>query len=134
MAKSYSLDLREKVVAFVERGHSRREAAGVFGVSPSFVVKLMNRRRKTGSIDPAPRGGSVGNLAPHRDFLVAAIETKPDQTMPDLAALLLAERDVVAAPASLSRLLIRCGLTRKKRRWLLRNESGPTSQPSDGSG
>ena len=33
------LDLREKV-AFVERGHPRREATGLFGVTPSFVGKL----------------------------------------------------------------------------------------------
>ena len=134
MAKSYSLDLREKVVAFVERGHSRRKAAEVFGVSPSFVVKLMDRLRRTGSADPSPRGGSAGKLAAHRDFLVAAIKAKPDQTMPDLAALLLVERGVVAAPASLSRLLIRCGLTRKKRRWLLQNGTERTSPPSGGSG
>ena len=134
MAKSYSLDLREKVIAFVERGHSRREAAAVFGVSPSFVVKLMDRLRRTGSADPAPRGGSAGKLAEHREFLVAAVEAKPDQTMPDLAALLLAERGVTAAPASLSRLLIRCGLTRKKRRWLLLSGTARTSLASDGPG
>ena len=134
MAKSYSLDLREKVIAFVGRGHSRREAAEVFGVSPSFVVKLMDRLRRTGLADASPRGGSTGKLAAHRDFLVAAIEAKPDRTMPDLAALLLAERGVTAAPASLSRLLIRCGLTRKKRRWLLQNGTARTSPASVGPG
>ena len=134
MAKSYSLDFREKVIAFVERGHSRRQAAEVFGVSPSFVVKLMDRLRRTGAADASPRGGSTGKLAAHRDFLVAAVESKPDQTMPDLAALLLSERGVTAAPASLSRLLIRCGLTRKKRRWLLQSGTARTSPASVGPG
>lgn len=130
MAKSYSLDLREKVAVFVDRGHSRQEAARVFDVSPSFVVKLMARRRATGSLEALPRGGSDGKLAAHRDFLVSAVEGEPDQTMPELAARLLAERGVVAAAASLSRLLIRCGLTRKKRRWLLRNRTAPMLPPS----
>ena len=85
----------------------------MFAVSPSFVVKLMARRRATGSLEALPRGGSDGKLAAHRDFLVSAVEEEPDQTMPELAARLLAARGVVAAPASLSRLLIRCGLTRK---------------------
>ena len=58
MAKSYSLDLREKVAAFVDRGHACREAARVFGVSPSFVVKLMARRRLTGSLSASARGGT----------------------------------------------------------------------------
>jgi transposase len=113
MAKSYSFDLREKVAAFVDRGHSRREAGRVFGVSASFVVKLMAKRRASGSLAASARGGTLGKLHAHRDFLIEAIAAKPDQTMPELAALLLAERGVAAAPASLSRLLIRCGLTRK---------------------
>ena len=43
MAKPYSDDLRERVVRAVEGGSSRREAAGQFAVSVSFVVKLMQR-------------------------------------------------------------------------------------------
>ena len=41
MGKSYSSDLRDGVVAFVEAGGSRRGAARQFGVSDSFVVKLL---------------------------------------------------------------------------------------------
>ncbi|RUU94972.1 IS630 family transposase, partial [Mesorhizobium sp. M1A.F.Ca.IN.020.03.2.1] len=41
MPKPYSLDLRERVVRFVEAGHSRRAAAAHFEVSVSFVVILM---------------------------------------------------------------------------------------------
>ena len=41
MVKPLSNDLRERVVAFVEAGHSRRATAAHFRVSPSFVIKLM---------------------------------------------------------------------------------------------
>ena len=41
MPKPYSLDLRERVVGFVEDGQSRRAAAARFRVSVSFVVNLM---------------------------------------------------------------------------------------------
>jgi hypothetical protein len=41
MPKPYSLDLRERVVSYVEAGHSRRAAAAHFRVSPSFVINLM---------------------------------------------------------------------------------------------
>lgn len=43
MAKSYPPDLIAKVTAFVAAGNSRREAARHFGVSASFVVKLMQK-------------------------------------------------------------------------------------------
>jgi transposase len=48
------------------------------------------------------------------DFLVAAVEEKPDVTMPELAGRLLAARGVGAHAASLSRLLCRAGFTYKK--------------------
>ena len=41
MPKPYSLDLRERVVSYVEAGHSRRAAAAHFRVSPPFVINLM---------------------------------------------------------------------------------------------
>lgn len=43
MGKSYSLDLRERVVSFVNSGHSRRAAALRYDVSASFVIKVMSR-------------------------------------------------------------------------------------------
>ena len=116
MSKPYSSDLRERVVAYVAAGHSRRAAAERFDVSPSFAVKLMARVRETGSSEPArigrPRGG--GKLAPCRAFLIACVEARPDITMPELAAKLEAEHGVEAHPASLSRVLCKAGFTYKK--------------------
>lgn len=116
MGKYYSLDLRERVMAHVDDGSTRRGAAVYFGVSPSFVVLLSQRRQSTGSLSPAvqgrPRGS--GKLASHRDFLVAEIKARPDMTMPELAARLQAEKGVTAHPSSLSRVLCAAGFTYKK--------------------
>jgi phage terminase Nu1 subunit (DNA packaging protein) len=65
MAKSYPPDLIEKVTAFVSAGNSRREAARHFGVSASFVVKLMQKAA-------AKSGGGGKKQAP------AAVEAAPD--------------------------------------------------------
>lgn len=116
MAKSYSSDLRERVIGFIRAGHSRREAARHFNVSPSFAVKLMARWCETGSLAPAPRGRprGGGKLAAHRNFLIAQVEDKPDITMPELAAKLETEQGVSVSPASLSRVLCKAGFTYKK--------------------
>jgi transposase len=116
MGKSYSLDLRERVIGFVGAGGSRRRAASQFDVSPSFAIKLWRRQEKTGSLEPAKQGrpSGTGKLANHRDYLIAQVQKRPDITMPELAALLEAERGVTASPASLSRLLCRAGFTFKK--------------------
>ena len=50
---------------------------------------------------------------PYEAFLVQVVEAEPAITMPELAARLLAEHAVVAAPAVLSRLLCRLGFTYK---------------------
>ena len=57
MPKPYSLDLRERVVDYVEAGHSRRAAAAHFRVSPSFVINLMTAFRERGGIAPKALGG-----------------------------------------------------------------------------
>ena len=105
MAKSYSVDLRQRIIRFVEAGGSRRAAARHFGVSMSCAIKLCDRWERTGSVAPGCRGGSVGKLAPHRDFVIARVEEKPDITMPELAAELEAKTGTCVAPASLSRFL-----------------------------
>jgi transposase len=116
MGKSYSVDLRERIVAQVAAGGSRRGAARHFGVSDSCAVKLLARFGLTGSAEPArqgrPPGG--GKLVAQRDFLIEQVEAKPDITMPELAARLKAEHGVTASPASLSRVLCAAGFTYKK--------------------
>jgi hypothetical protein len=51
---------------------------------------------------------------PYESFLIQTVEAKPAITMPELAARLLEEHGVVAAPAMLSRFLCRCGFSYKK--------------------
>ena len=50
MARAYSLDLRERVVAMVARGGTCRSVAAVFEVSMASVVKWSQRARMTGSV------------------------------------------------------------------------------------
>jgi transposase len=114
MTKAYSLDLRERVVRMVEGGRSRHAAAAHFGVSVSFVVKLVSAFHRTGSLAPQPEGGwRYSKLDPHRDYLEARMADKPDITMPELAAE-LAARGTRVDPASISRWLRRKGYRYKK--------------------
>ena len=48
MPHAVSNDLRERVVRFVESGHSCHETSRHFGTSVSFVVNLMALYRETG--------------------------------------------------------------------------------------
>src|SRR3954451_15192443 len=115
MGRCFSVDLRQRVAPFVAAGDSRRAAARRFGVSDSCAIKLAKRQAQFGS--PAPdrqgRPPGSGRLVPYTTFLIQVVEAEPAITMPELAARLLAEHAVVAAPAVLSRLLCRLGFTYK---------------------
>lgn len=116
MGKSYSLDLRNRVLGHIKGGHSRRDASRRFGVSPSFAVKLAGRVARTGSPKPARQGRPPGRgkLAAHIGALISWVEAQPDITMPELAAKLKAARGVKAHPGSLSRVLLMAGFSFKK--------------------
>ena len=105
MARPYSLDLRERVVASVEAGNSCRTVADIFGVSVASVVKWAQRARSTGSAAAKPMGGKRPYLLKaQRQWLLARLAQKPDLT---LHALLgeLAARGVVVSCDTLWRFL-----------------------------
>jgi transposase len=56
MPKAYSLDLRERVVRFVDAGRSRHAAAAHFQVSVSLVVNLMKAYIASGRLAPKRSG------------------------------------------------------------------------------
>lgn len=116
MGRSYSQDIRGRVTAAVTGGLSRRAAARRFAVSESSAIRWAARTTREGSPAARKQGRPLGKgpLAGHLDFLIAAVEAKPDITMPELAALLWVERGVSAHVASLSRLLCRAGFSYKK--------------------
>lgn len=116
MGRAYSGDLRERVYGEVAGGGSRRAAARRFGVSASTSVRLARRMAETGSLAPARQGRppGAGKLAAHHELLIGWVEADGDITMPELAARLADERQVVAHPASLSRYLRKAGYTVKK--------------------
>src|SRR3546814_19461115 len=76
MTRAYSEDLRIRVVRDVAAGASRRSVAFKYAVSISFVIKLVQRRRATGTVAPRGTGGRTVNvlagLAELGDRLLAA--------------------------------------------------------------
>ena len=73
MARAYFADMRERVIARVESGASRREAAEHCEVSASTAVIWVKCVREIGRCGPKPRGGSTSPLEQHAEFLLALI-------------------------------------------------------------
>ena len=116
MARPYSVDLRERVVRAVEAGASCRAAAAKFAVSVSFVVKLMQRWRRRGTVAPDRYGGwKRSPLSAHADRVLALVAARPDLTLEELRGGLAAERRRGPAARRSVGSSTTTGLTRKKK-------------------
>ena len=116
MGKPLSMDLRERVIAGIDAGQSRRAAAAQYGVAPSTAIRWDNERRSTGSFAPKPQGGDMRSrrIEAHAVVIHEALEEAPDITLAELCRH-LSERGVAVSTSSLWRFFRRHGITRKKR-------------------
>jgi transposase len=117
--KAYSLDLRQKVLrACDQRLGSQRAIATLFGVSQSFVEKLLRRRRATGDISARPHAG--GRRAIYDATALAhvrrPVQEHADATLAELAAQLEAQHGLRASVPTMGRMVLALQLPRKKRR------------------
>jgi transposase len=70
MGKPYSDDLRERVIAAIEAGHTREEVAELSNMALSPVGGFIKRERETGSVSPDKFGGyKTFSLEPHADLV-----------------------------------------------------------------
>ena len=86
MSRSYSADIRARLIARVESGASRREAAEHYDVSPSTAIIWVRCFRDTGRCAAKPRGGSTSPPEKQADFLLALIEEQPDLTLDEMVS------------------------------------------------
>src|SRR5258708_19469234 len=86
MSRPYSDDLRSRAVASVEAGMSRHQAAKVFSVGVSSVIRWVQQKRLTGSVSAKPMGGDRGSriVGADREWLLARIAPAPDLTFQEL--------------------------------------------------
>lgn len=116
---AYSIDLRQKLIqAYERRLGSQRGLADVFGVSLSFVEKVLRRYRTTGELGPKPH---AGGQKPHVDAAAQArirqlVHEAPDVTLAELCARLADITGIRVSVATMCRMVQRLALPRKKKR------------------
>src|SRR5215472_5775947 len=127
MARPYSQDLHDRVVAAVAGGRTCRATAALFGVSVASVVKWSQRWRASGSAAAKPIGGwRPLRLAGERAWQLARIAEKPDLTVRAVLAE-LAERGTPASYGAVWRFFKHEGITFKKKACTPASRIGPTS-------
>jgi transposase len=86
MAQPKSQDLRSRVTAAVEAGHSRREASRNSQVGVKTAITWVKQWRNVHGMTPAQQGGDrrSGRIETYRDDLLGWITAEPDITLAEL--------------------------------------------------
>lgn len=117
MTRAFSNDLRQRVVAAVDGGMTRRAAADRFGIAVSTAIKWVQRWRLTGSWSPRRFGGDRRShrLDAFREEILGLVAARPDMTLAEIAEHLEAAHGVRPALSSVHRFFQRHGVSYKKR-------------------
>ena len=117
--KSYSNDLRRRIVAAYETGdYSQEEIAELFGVCQKTVSNFVTRFEQTGSADQLPRGGGRQARLKEQahDFIRREVAQDNDITLAQLCQNVEAKFNTSISTSAMCRLLGVLELPRKKRR------------------
>ena len=113
--KAYALDLRERVVKFLQAGGSKVEAARRFAVGRRTVYRYL-AAAAAGTLAPKTSWGQWRTLDPQE--LSAHVKKHPDATLQELATALAVSHNAVWVR------LGQLGLTLKKTRKIPRTQRG----------
>src|SRR5689334_3781388 len=114
---SYSLDLRLRVLAAVDRGMARRDVVRTFQVSLATLKRYLKQRRETGDLTPRrPTGRPATKRPALAAGLAAQLAAFPDATLEDHCARWATATGMQVSTATMSRAIADLDWTRKKRR------------------
>jgi transposase len=127
--KAYSLDLRKRILAACDRGEGTKYVAERFGVSPSWVRRLKQRRRENGEIGPRSPGGDRRGKFDRKALarLQKRVEAHPGATLEQLRVWIHGELGIQCSVMAVCRALKRIGMTFKKKVSRRPNGRGRTS-------
>src|SRR4029453_13151776 len=123
----FSQDLRQRIIDTALRGEgTMAQIAARFLVSVSFVTRLLQLYRTTGSVEPRPHGGGHPAVLTPQDLerLREFIADQPDATLEECRRHLGSSCSL----ATISRALSRLGLPRKKKTPPAAEQDSPAVQ------
>jgi transposase len=117
--KAYAVDLRQRILAAVDRGMPRADIAATFGVSLATIKRLVARRRNGGDLT-AQRPSGRHRMIPAEQHLAlwTQLEAYPDATIAMHTERWNTTHSTMVSQWTVGRAIRRLGWTCKKRRWV----------------
>jgi transposase len=122
--RAYSEDLRKKIVAAIERGMSKAQAARLFDVSLSSVKRYSRTAREGGSLEPRKSTGRPTKTDEKaRVLLEKDVEERPSATIGQRRRFLEHITATTLSDSTVRRLMKRLGFSQKNGVWGRWNET-----------
>ncbi len=106
MPKSYSIDLRERVLQYLEKNTNRKAASLLFQVGIATIYRWISRKKEKGNVEPLRRPYAYKKIDDQK--LIAYIEKNPDHFLSEI------NKHFNLTPQAIFYALKRLKITRKK--------------------
>jgi transposase len=80
---AYDNKFRERVIAYMDKGHSYRKTSELFGIDSKTILRWRKLRHETGELKDRPREEWHKKIAPEK--LLAYYEENPDSYLSEAA-------------------------------------------------
>ena len=126
MGKTHPIELRERVIRYVNEGYSHRQTAKLLLVSVKFVNDMVRLNKMQGHVYPKKQGRKEGDgkLSKYHEWLKKTLLARPDMTLDELTACLLKDYKVSVHRSAIGYLLKRLGYSHKKKRFMPKSKDG----------
>jgi transposase len=133
--RAYSEDLRQKIVAAIERGMSKAQAARDFDVSLSSVKRYSRIASRGGSLEPGKSPGRPHKIGEEAKVLLEKdLKERPTATISQRRLFLEYLTGTTLSDSTVRRLMKRLGFSQKNGRWGRWNALGVLEGGLEGDG
>ena len=108
MSNFYSLDLRERVISFIDEGGSKADACRIFKIGHNTVYLWIRQRKSRGTIKPKARGKYKVRLLDD-EKVIEYVKKYPDATLMEMA------KNFSVSHVAIWKALRRLNITHKKK-------------------
>lgn len=113
--RGYSTDLRERVIRAWQKGITQAKIAEWYEISVSSIKRYIQRIKETGSVEPRRQRKIEGRITKqHEPALHVLVKRRPEASLVEYCALWQQETGIRVSIKTMSRVLVRLDLRRKK--------------------
>ena len=114
MPKSYSIDLRERVLKHLEKNPDKKEASSLFQMGIATIYRWVSRKKIKGNVEPLRRKYAYKKIDDQK--LIEYVDVHPDHFLSEIA------ENFDLTPQAIFYALKRLKITRKKKPRFILNE------------